>query len=99
MAENGKARNILWADGSGIRNYQQYGDCVSFDTTYKTDNYVLKFAPFVGINGHGDNCLFAYGLMQNENIGTFKLLFEKFLLCMSGKQPKSLIIDQDKAMK
>ena len=99
MAENGKARNIFSVDGTGIRNYQQYGDCVSFDTAYKTNNYVLRFAPFVGINGHGYNCLFTCGLTQNENIGSFKLLFENFLLCMSGKQPKSQIIDQDKAMK
>lgn len=37
--------------------------------------------------------------MQNENLGTFNCLFEKFLLCLSGKAPISVITDQEKAMK
>ena len=53
MDESGKVRNIFWADGTGIGYYQQYGDCVSFDRTYKTNKYELNFAAFVCTNGHG----------------------------------------------
>lgn len=82
--------HIFWADGTGIRNYQQYGDFLSFDTTYKTNKYNLKFAPFVGVNGHGDNCLFACGFIQDEKKETFEWLYKTFLKCMGGKAPKSV---------
>lgn len=91
--------HIFWADGTGIRNYQQYGDLLSFDTTYKTNKYNLKFAPFVGVNGHGDNCLFACGFIQDEKKEIFEWLYKTFLKCMGGKAPKSVITDQDAAMK
>ena len=39
--------HIFWADGTGIRNYQQYGDFLSFDTTYKTNKYNLPFSPLI----------------------------------------------------
>ena len=91
--------HIFWADGSGIRNYQQYGDLLSFDTTYKTNKYNLKFSPFVGVNGHGDKCLFACGFIQDENKETSEWLFNAFLKCMRGKGPKSVITDQDATMK
>jgi len=36
-----------------MKYYADYGECVSFDTTYMTNRYNLPFAPFVGIIGHG----------------------------------------------
>ncbi|XP_040384993.1 protein FAR1-RELATED SEQUENCE 5-like [Oryza brachyantha] len=94
-----RVRNLFWADGSGRRYYEIYGDCVSFDTTAKTNKYDLPFAPFVGVSGHGDNCLFAYALLQDETLETFEWLFKTFLEYMSNKAPKSIITDQDLAMK
>jgi len=38
----------------------------------------LKFAPFVGINGHGDNLLFAGAVLSDETIPTFRWLFSTF---------------------
>ncbi|PNT66616.1 protein FAR1-RELATED SEQUENCE 5-like [Brachypodium distachyon] len=97
--DENKVQNIFWADGHCRRFYHLYGDCVSFDTTYKTNKYNLPFAPFVGITGHGDNCLFACAILQNETIETFTWLFEEFLQCMRGKMPLTIITDQDVAMK
>lgn len=97
--EEDKVQNIFWSDGNCRRFYGLYGDCISFDTTYKTNMYNLPFAPFVGITGHAHNCLFACAILQNETIETFTWLFEEFLLCMAGKKPLTIITDQDVAMK
>jgi hypothetical protein len=94
-----KVKNIFWAYGSSRVCYEHYGDVISFDTTYETNRYSLKFAPFVGINGHGDNLLLAGALLSDETIPTFRWLFSTFLTCMGGKHPKSIITDQDVAMR
>ena len=47
-----KVKNIFWRDGSSLKYYADFGDCVSFDTTYMTNKYRLSFALFVGITGH-----------------------------------------------
>lgn len=91
--------HIFWVDGSGMRNHNQYDDLLSVDTTYKTNKYNLKFAPFVGVNSHRDNCLFACGVIQDEKRETFEWLFNTFLKYMGGKSPKSVITDQDANMK
>jgi hypothetical protein len=90
---------IFWSDGFSRKMYDLYGDCLNFDTTYKTNKYNLPFAPFIGVTGHGQNCLFACAIITNEQAITFKWLFEEFLLCMKGKQPETIISDQDVAMK
>ena len=90
--------NIFWCDATSRRMYDLYGDCISFDTTFKTNRYNMPFAPFVGVTGHGDNCLFGCAILQNESAETFEWLFRTFLKCMGGKCPKTIITDQDAAM-
>jgi len=64
-----------------------------------TNKYRLPFAPFVGITGHAQTCIFACAFVQDETKETFKWVFETFLESMGGKRPKTIITDQDKAMK
>ena len=97
--EENKVRNIFWSYGKSRIAYEHYGDVISFDTTYETNRYNLKFAPFVGINGHGDNLLFAGAVLSDETTDTFRWLFNTFRICMGGKAPKAIITDQDAAMK
>src|SRR3954471_23681261 len=78
--------------------YQEYGDCISFDTTFLTNKYNLLFAPIVGVSPHGKTYLFACALIANESTKTFKWLFQQFLVAMGGKHPESVITDQDKGM-
>nr|XP_045085161.1 protein FAR1-RELATED SEQUENCE 5 isoform X2 [Aegilops tauschii subsp. strangulata] len=47
--EASKLLCIFWADDYARKMYDLYGDCLSFDTTFKTNRYNLPFAPFVGI--------------------------------------------------
>ncbi|XP_048551882.1 protein FAR1-RELATED SEQUENCE 5-like [Triticum urartu] len=90
---------IFWADGYSRKMYELYGDCLSFDMTYKTNCYNMSFAPFVGITGHGLNCLFPCAIVHNETVDTFEWLFDTFLDCMRRKAPLTVITDQDVAMK
>ena len=99
LGEKKKVLSLFWADGHSRKMYELYGDCVSFDTTYKTNRYNLPFAPFVGVTGHGNNCLFGCAFMQDETSDTFKWLFEVFDECHGHKHPLTIITDQCKSMK
>ncbi|GJT49368.1 FAR-RED impaired response 1-like protein [Tanacetum coccineum] len=37
--------------------YEEFGDVVTFDTTYLTNKYEMSMAPFVGVNHHGQSIL------------------------------------------
>ncbi|KAL5744541.1 hypothetical protein ACOSP7_027412 [Xanthoceras sorbifolium] len=90
--------NIFWADARMIIDYGQFGDVVSFDTTYKIDKENRLFAIFVGLNHHRETIVFGAALMYDETTDSFIWLFEKFLQAMSGKAPKSIFTNQDAAM-
>ena len=49
-----RVEKIFWVDGAARRAYAEaYHDCVSFDTTFLTNKYNMSFAPFIGVNRHG----------------------------------------------
>ncbi|KAG6702636.1 hypothetical protein I3842_07G045400 [Carya illinoinensis] len=60
--DDGRLRNVFWADARSRAAYEYYGDVVTFDTTYLTNRYGMPFAPFVGV-----------GLISTEDTHTFKL--------------------------
>ncbi|KAK1385315.1 hypothetical protein POM88_023050 [Heracleum sosnowskyi] len=39
---------LFWADAIARRNYELYGDAVSFDATFDTNMYNMVFCPFTG---------------------------------------------------
>ncbi|XP_040988968.1 protein FAR1-RELATED SEQUENCE 5-like [Juglans microcarpa x Juglans regia] len=79
--------------------YESFGDVIVFDTTYLTNVYKMPFAPFVGVNHHGQSILLGCGLISNEDANTFEWLFKSWLKCMNDQPPNAIITDQDKAMK
>ncbi|PIA56959.1 hypothetical protein AQUCO_00700963v1 [Aquilegia coerulea] len=91
--------NIFWADASCRMNYKYFGDTVTFDTTYRTNKYRVPFAPFSGLNHHGQPILFGCALLFNESEASFKWLFETWLAAMSGKHPISITTDQDRIIR
>lgn len=99
MDGENRVRNMFWSHASSRRDYDLYGDILSFDTTYQTNRYNLKFAPFVGINRHGQDVLFGGALIADETTKTFVWLFRMFLKCMGGRAPMTIVTDQDAAMK
>ncbi|XP_028098131.1 protein FAR-RED IMPAIRED RESPONSE 1-like [Camellia sinensis] len=93
-----RIRNLFWADAMSRAAYKEFGDVVSFDTTYLTNKYDMPFAPFVGVNHHGQSILLGCGLLSNEDTDTFVWLFKSWLNCMSDHPPKAIITYQCKAM-
>ncbi|XP_042950352.1 protein FAR1-RELATED SEQUENCE 5-like [Carya illinoinensis] len=57
MDDDGRLRHVFWADARSRAAYKYFGDIVTFDTTYLTNRYGMPFAPFVGVNHHGQSIL------------------------------------------
>ncbi|XP_029145717.1 protein FAR1-RELATED SEQUENCE 5-like [Arachis hypogaea] len=94
-----EVRNIFEEDdakefGKSRAAFDYFGDVVSFDTTYNTNRYNLVLGSFVGVNHHGQSTLLGCALIKNEDIQSFKWLFECWLCCMGGKAPKGILTDQ-----
>jgi hypothetical protein len=98
LDKKNRLKNIFWADARCRATCEEFGDVVTFDTTYLTNRYDMPFAPFVGVNHHGRSILLGCGLLSNEDTSTFTWLFNSWLTCMNGQAPTSIITDQDRAM-
>jgi hypothetical protein len=56
LDDRDSVESIFWVDSAARQAYiDLYHDCVSFDATYKTNMYDMPFAPFIGINKHGQS--------------------------------------------
>ncbi|XP_042969612.1 protein FAR1-RELATED SEQUENCE 5-like [Carya illinoinensis] len=71
LDDNGRLKNVFWADPRSRAAYEDFGDMVTFDTTYLMNRYGMPFAPFVGINHHGQSILVGAGLISSEDTATF----------------------------
>ncbi|KAK1425249.1 hypothetical protein QVD17_20597 [Tagetes erecta] len=89
---------LFWSDGESKRNYQVFGDIMSFDATYRSNRYSMVFVPFTGIDNHNNNVSFGAALLASETAETYKWLLRCFLKAF-GKQPDVVVTDQDPAMK
>ncbi|KAK8918336.1 Protein FAR1-RELATED SEQUENCE 5 [Platanthera zijinensis] len=90
--------NIFWADGRMINDYADFGDVVSFDTTFRTNKESRPFGCFVGFNHFRQTVIFGAALMYDETIPSFEWVFQTFVHAMSGKKPLTIFTDQDQAM-
>ncbi|XP_021761826.1 protein FAR1-RELATED SEQUENCE 5-like [Chenopodium quinoa] len=75
---DGRVWNLFWRDSMMLEDYKIYGDVTVFDTTYRTNRYNLICAPFVGINNHWKNTMFACSFIGDETTDSFVWLFETF---------------------
>ncbi|CAM8894507.1 unnamed protein product [Rhodiola kirilowii] len=96
--ENDSLKNVFWADGRSRATYKDFGDVVSFDTTYVSNRYKMPFTPFIGVNNHGQSILFGCALLAGEEVANFVWLFNAWLTCMSDKAPKGILTDQCKSI-
>ncbi|RLN30643.1 protein FAR1-RELATED SEQUENCE 5-like [Panicum miliaceum] len=92
-------KNVFWSYASQRAEYRDFGDVVTFDTTYKTNMYSMPLAMFVGSNHQLQNVVFGQALLQDEQANTFEWLFGAFQNCISGsRDPRCILTDQDSAM-
>ncbi|RYR00605.1 hypothetical protein Ahy_B07g088725 [Arachis hypogaea] len=99
LEEDQPIKLAFWADARSRAAFEYFGDVISFDTTYNTNRYNLVCGSFVGVNHHGQSTLLGCSLMKNEEIESFKWLFQSWLRCMGGNAPKGFLTDQCASMK
>ncbi|XP_057793198.1 protein FAR1-RELATED SEQUENCE 5-like [Salvia miltiorrhiza] len=96
--EEKRLRRLIWTDEIAIRNYELFGDAVSFDATYNTNRYKLIFTPFTGKDNHGKCVTFGGALISNEDMDSYSWVLVKFAELM-GSAPRLIITDQDPGLR
>ncbi|KAM1202449.1 hypothetical protein ACFX2J_018393 [Malus domestica] len=98
LDEDDMITNMFWANSRSISDYGLFGDVICLDTMYRTNEYGRPFVPILGVNHHKQIVVLGAALLYEESANSFTWLFETFLEAMSGKQPKTILIDQYAAM-
>lgn len=96
--DNGSCLSIFWADGRSRYSCSQFGDVLVLDTSFRKSVYLVPFATFVGINHHRQPVLLGCALIADESEESFTWLFQTWMRAMCGRQPLSIIADQDIAI-
>ncbi|KAL6129324.1 hypothetical protein ACLB2K_072675 [Fragaria x ananassa] len=98
LDEDNHMGNVFWSDARSRAAYSHFGDAVTLDTTYRVNQYRVPFAPFTGVNHHGQTILFGCALLLDESEVSFNWLFKTFLTAMNDRRPVSITTDQDRAI-
>jgi hypothetical protein len=85
-------QNVFWSHASQRVEYVDFGDMVTFDTTYQTNVYSMPLAMFIGSNHQLQNVIFAQALLNNEQADTFEWLFKAFQNCMKSAKDLKCIL-------
>ncbi|XP_060205892.1 protein FAR1-RELATED SEQUENCE 4 [Lycium barbarum] len=99
LNEEHRLRNVFWVDAKGMDNYSNFGDVVSFDTTYFTNKYKIPLVLFIGANHHVQPTLLGCALIADETVHTFVWLMRTWCLAMGGRGPRILLSDQNDNIK
>jgi len=97
--DQGRLVHVFWADATCRKNYAHFGELVSFDSTYNTNEYGMIFTPFTGVNHHKNSVLFGAAMLSNEKTESYIWLFHTFLKAMGGIAPKLIITDEAASIK
>ncbi|GJT46161.1 FAR1-related sequence 5-like protein [Tanacetum coccineum] len=96
--ENSELVAMFWADEVAKCNYKEFGDIVSFDATFNSNKYNMKFVPFIGIDNHGKCVTLGSGMLLHEDTKSYTWLLNAFMTAFSH-EPTMIVTDQDGAMK
>jgi hypothetical protein len=94
-----KITNMLWTDAKILIDYAHFGDVITFNTTFRTNEDSRSLGVFVGFNQFREMVVFEAALLYDETESSFKWLFEAFLEAHKQTHPKTIYTDQDMAMK
>lgn len=98
LDDENRMTNVFWTDARSRTAYNYFGDAVIFDTMYRPNQYQVPFAPFTGVNHHGQMVLFGCALLLDESEYSFTWLFKTWLSAMNDRPPVSITTDQDRAI-
>jgi len=97
--KQGRLVRVFWADAICRKNCSVFGDILSVDSTYTTNQYNMKFVPFTGVNHHLQSVFLGAAFLADEKIESFVWLFQTFLKANGGVAPHLIITDEDASMK
>nr|XP_045084691.1 protein FAR1-RELATED SEQUENCE 5-like [Aegilops tauschii subsp. strangulata] len=98
LDKEGHLNRMFWCDSQSRHDYEDFGDVLVFNSTYKMNRYGMPFIPFVGLNNHRKTTVFGCAIVLDETEETYVWLLQTFLRSMCQKMPKSVITDADAAM-
>ncbi|XP_074347006.1 protein FAR1-RELATED SEQUENCE 5-like [Apium graveolens] len=96
--EENRVRGLVWVDPRSLNAYKNFGDVVTFDSTYWTNRYNMPFIPITGVNHHYQNILFGFALIRDEKETTYRWVLKTWLEAVDNKPPITIITDQDIAL-
>ncbi|XP_074336578.1 protein FAR1-RELATED SEQUENCE 5-like [Apium graveolens] len=98
LDEENRVRGLVWVDHRSLNAYTNFGDVISFDSTYRTNRYCMSFIQITGVNHHYQNILFGFALMRDETEISYKWVLKTWLEAVENKPPLTIITDQDIAL-
>ncbi|KAI3672518.1 hypothetical protein L6452_38607 [Arctium lappa] len=90
--------SIFWADETARLNFKMFGDALSFDATYRTNEHTMVFVPFVAVDNHKKSVVVGVALINSETVPNYTWILKAFMKA-HGQQPRFVITDQCAAMK
>ncbi|XP_074347549.1 putative disease resistance RPP13-like protein 3 [Apium graveolens] len=96
--EENRVRGLVWVDPHSLNAYKNFGDVVTFDSTYRTNRYDMPFIPITGVNHHYQNILFGFALVRDEKETSYRWVLKTWLEAVDNKPPITIITDQDIAL-
>ncbi|GAB4835180.1 hypothetical protein Ancab_039504 [Ancistrocladus abbreviatus] len=99
LNEEHQLRNLFWIDAKGIDDYTNFGDVVSFETTYFTNKYKIPLVLFIGVNHHIQPTLLGCALIADDTAHTLAWLIKTWLLAVGGQPPRVVLTDQSNDLK
>ncbi|XP_074377611.1 protein FAR1-RELATED SEQUENCE 5-like [Apium graveolens] len=96
--DENRVRGLVWVDPRSMNAYKNFGDVVTFDSTYRMNRYCMPFIPITGVNHHYQNILFGFALVRDETEVSYKWVLRTWLEAVDNKPPRTIITDQDIAL-
>ncbi|KAL4350306.1 hypothetical protein AHAS_Ahas10G0128800 [Arachis hypogaea] len=86
-------------DEKSLVSFEEFGDVMAFDATYKKNRYKFPLVVFSGVNHHLQTIVFGSAIVADEGEGTYIWLLQRFMEVMNGKRPNAVITDGAKALR
>uniref|UniRef100_A0A803NR52 Protein FAR1-RELATED SEQUENCE n=1 Tax=Cannabis sativa TaxID=3483 RepID=A0A803NR52_CANSA len=75
LDDKSRIKNVFWADARSRAMYEEFGDVVTFDTTYLTNKHDMPFVPFIGVNHHGILCKHAISILIRMGVSNVPMKY------------------------